>query len=70
MCYVAEGIWNKGYAVGENKMAELISYLLSNNMSEELQIALSDEDAREEMYEKYRIDKSTEVDSNMKAVSV
>ena len=37
-------------------MARLISYLLTNNMEDELQTALSDRSIREEMYEKYGIE--------------
>ncbi len=52
MCYVAQGLIKKG----ANKMAKLVTYLLENNMTDELQTALSDEEAWEEMYEKYGIE--------------
>ena len=52
MCYVAQGLIKKG----ANKMAKLVAYLLENNMTDELQAALSDEEAWEEMYEKYGIE--------------
>lgn len=56
MCYVAQGLIARGKKAGENMLAELGEYLLSNGMMDELQKALSDEDAREKMYEKYGID--------------
>jgi len=34
----------------------LVTYLLNNEMGDELQKALTDEDIREEMYEKYGIE--------------
>ena len=46
------------------KLAELISYLYSNGMTEEMQKALTDEEARKEMYKKYRIGESTEAERN------
>lgn len=52
MCYVAQGLFKKG----AGKMAKLVAYLIENNMTDELQKALSDEEAWEEMYEKYGIE--------------
>ena len=52
MCYVAQGLIKKG----AGKMAKLVAYLLENNMTDELQRVLADEEAWEEMYEKYGIE--------------
>lgn len=52
MCWVAQELWEKG----ENKLARLMNYLLSNGLTEEAQKAASDEKARKEMYIKYGIE--------------
>ena len=52
MCYVAQRLLDRG----ADRMARLISYLLTNNMRDELEKVLSDEEIREEMYEKYGIE--------------
>ena len=52
MCYVAQRLLDRG----ADRMARLVTYLLTNNMEDELQKVLSDEDIREEMYEKYGIE--------------
>lgn len=52
MCYLAQRLLDRG----ADRMARLISYLLTNNMRDELEKVLSDEDIREEMYEKYGIE--------------
>ena len=46
------GLWQKG----ENKLAQLMNYLLSNGLIEEAQKAAADEIARKEMYIKYGIE--------------
>ena len=69
MCYVAEGLMNKGYAAGEENMAKLISLLLSNEMVEEAKRATLDEKFRARMYEKYGIDTSIQVSKTVKATS-
>ena len=70
MCYVAQGLIARGKKAGENMLAELGEYLLSNGMMDELQKALSDEDAREKMYEKYGIDTTIEISSKSEPASV
>ena len=52
MCYLAQGLLDRG----AERMAKLVTYLLTNNMEDELQTALSDRSIREEMYEKYGIE--------------
>ncbi len=52
MCWVAQELWEKG----ENKLARLMNYLLSNGLTEEAQKAASDENVRKEMYIQYGID--------------
>ena len=52
MCWVAPELWEKG----ENKLARLMNYLLSNGLTEEAQKAASDENVRKEMYIQYGID--------------
>jgi len=52
MCYVAQRLLDRG----ADRMARLVTYLLNNEMGDELQKALTDEDIREEMYEKYGIE--------------
>lgn len=52
MCYLAQGLLDRG----AERMAKLVTYLLTNNMEDELQTALSDRSVREEMYEKYGIE--------------
>ena len=48
-------LMEKGAARAEQKMAKLISYLLANDMTEEVYRALNDAEARAEMYERYGI---------------
>lgn len=55
MCWVAQELWEKGEAVGENKLAKLMNYLLTRGLTEEAQKAASDEIARKEMYLRYGI---------------
>ncbi len=52
MCYLAQGLLDRG----ADRMARLVSYLLTNDLADELQTVLSDRNAREEMYEKYGIE--------------
>ena len=52
MCYLARGLLDRG----AERMAKLVTYLLTNNMEDELQTALADRSVREEMYEKYGIE--------------
>lgn len=69
MCYLAQGLITRGRKEGENMLAELGEYLLANGMLDELQRALSDEDAREEMYEKYGIDTTIYLSGKPEAVN-
>ena len=52
MCYLAQGLLDRG----AERMAKLVTYLLTNNMEDELQTVLADRSVREEMYEKYGIE--------------
>ena len=70
MCYVAQGLIEKGRIEGEIKLAELMEYLLSNGMIEEAKEAASREDVRVKMYKKYGIGKSTEVKDCVELESV
>lgn len=65
MCYLAQGLIKRG----ANRMAELVGYLLSNEMMDELQMVLSEEGAWEEMYEKYGLGKAMEVSSKPETAS-
>ena len=61
MCRVAQALWNHGEAAGENRMAKLIKYLLSQGLIGDVQLAVSDENARKEMYVKYKIEEEKQL---------
>ncbi len=45
----------RGEAKGEDRLARLVRYLINNDKNEELELAISNRDARKEMYIKYGI---------------
>lgn len=57
-----------GRKEGERMMAKLMECLLSNNLSEEVQQALADEDARARLYVKYGITEAKDSVDNIDMV--
>ncbi len=58
MCNYSEYVWNQGIAKGENLLAMLINRLLTDNRLDDVKLATTDEDARQQFYEEYGIVKS------------
>lgn len=55
MCEVFDKVENRGIARGEQRFATLVTKLLADGRTEDLQKAASDEKIRNKFYEEYSI---------------
>ncbi len=67
--YIEEGL-QAGRKEGEQMMVKLMEYLLANNLTEEMQQALSDDEVRAKLYVKYGIIEEKNVVDNADMVDV